>query len=395
MAGERVFAGSLLFAVDALARTLDPAAKPFSSRNPEAIAAWGRGQFEQAVAFDPDFGSAWNAWINQLARSGKAEEALAGAEKALARMSLRSPFNRAQIELAAAGLRKDEPARVAALNALAGLAPNDISTAMALAELEQRLRNFPKSAEWYRRVLAMDSGNTSALNALGYAEAEAGQLEAASQVLERYGRQPDQALNALDSLGEIYFMNGRFSEAENYFSQESAKDPNFLEGAPLLKAAYAHWLAKPSDFSSADAIMKRYLEVRGAHGDRNVILRGAAWLYATGRGKDAVAILQAAARDQKAPDQKAMIERQLSVWRGEVKPPTDLTQLKALYESTNPAADGLIRTIYAAALLGAGKADEARALLQRWPLPESAGDPMLQSLVYPEFLELRKKLGAK
>ena len=382
------FDGSLLFVVDALARTLDPAAKPFSTRNAEAIAAWGQGEFERAVTLDPDFGTSWSAWINQLARSGKADEALLAAEKGLGRVSLRSPLNKAQIELQAAGLRKDETARVAALNTLAGLAPNDIATAIALAELEQRLRNFAKAADWNHRVLAMDPGNAGALNALGYAEGEAGHLDNAAAALRQYGQQPNQASNALDSLGEVYFMNGRFADAEKYFSQASAKDPAFLDGAPLLKAAYARWLAKPADVSAADSVMRRYLDFRMQHGDRTVKWREATWLYSTGREKEAGAALAGA-----PPDQKTSVDRQLSVWRGEVKPPSDLGQLKAVYQSTNPAADGLIRNIYAAALLDAGKMDEARALLTRWPLPESAGDPMLQSLVYPQFIEMRRKLG--
>ena len=72
--------------------------------------------------------------------------------------------------------------------------------------------------------------------------------------------------------------------------------------------------------------------------------------------------------------------------------PDDLNQLKAVYQKTNPAADGLPRTLYAAALVQAGKADEARALLKLWPLPESAADSFLQSLMYPRYLELRKVL---
>ncbi len=382
--------GSVSLAADALARTLDPAAQPFSTRNPDAIAAWGRGDFERAVALDPDFGTAWNGWVQTLARSGQPDEALMVAEKALGRASLRSPLNKAQLQLEAASLQKDEPARVAALNQLAVLAPTDIGTALALAEVEQRLRNFAKSAVWYRRVLAMDPGNTAALNGLGYAEGEAGHLDIAAQVLQQYARLPNQANNALDSLGEIYFMNGRFAEAENYFSQAAARDPNFLDGAPVMKAAYAHWFAPAHDQAGADAILRRYLENRAQHGDPAVIWRESTWLYATGRAKEAVARLTSA-----SPDQKATIDRQLLVWRGEVKPPTDLVQLKRVYESTNPAADGLIRIIYAGTLLNAGQPDEARALLQRWPLPESAGDPLLQSLVFPEFLELRQKLGIR
>ena len=42
--------GTALFAVSALARTLDPqGARPFSTPNPDATAAWGLGEFERAA----------------------------------------------------------------------------------------------------------------------------------------------------------------------------------------------------------------------------------------------------------------------------------------------------------------------------------------------------------
>jgi hypothetical protein len=94
------------------------------------------------------------------------------------------------------------------------------------------------------------------------------------------------------------------------------------------------------------------------------------------------------------PDQGANMERQRAVWRGEAHIPDDLNQLRTVYQSTNPAADGLARTLYAAALVEAGKQDEARTLLKLWPLPESASDSLLQSLMYPRFLELQRTLSA-
>jgi tetratricopeptide (TPR) repeat protein len=390
--------GAVLFAMNTLALALDPAARPFSTSGSDPVAAWGHGDFERALSLDPDFGAAWISSIEQLARSAKPEEAASAADKALARASLRSPLDRARIQLLLAGLRKDQPAREAALSALAGLAPTDVTTVLALAEAEQRRRHFPASAALYRRVLALEPGNAGAMNGLGYAEGEAGHLDAARQALEQYGRQPNQGANALDSLGEVYFMNGRFGEAEKYFSQVNAKDPAFMDGVALMKAAYAHWLAarvlSPTnpggDLAGADAILRRYLDSRARSNDPSVTWRESQWLYATGRPRGAVAKLAS------APDsQKALLDRQLAVWRGEIRPPTDLAELKAIYDSTNPAADGLIRVIYASALLGEGKKDQARALLERWPLPESAGDPQLQSLVFPEFLELRSKLGIK
>jgi thioredoxin-like negative regulator of GroEL len=86
------------------------------------------------------------------------------------------------------------------------------------------------------------------------------------------------------------------------------------------------------------------------------------------------------------------IRRQLVVWQNLNRLPSTLEALKPLYDSEQPAGDGLVRVLYASALLNAGKSDEARAILQRWPLPENGADQALQSIVIPKFLELRKKL---
>lgn len=375
--------GALLFAVSTLARTLDAGAQPFSTPNTDAAVAWGRGEFERAVTLDPDFGTAWESWIQQNQQSGKTEDAVAIAERAMARSSLRSPLNKAQIQLSWALLRRDEAARVAALTELARLAPNDAGALLGLAEIEQRRRRFSAAAEWYRRALVIDPGNGTALNGLGYALGEGGDVDGAKKILEQYGQKAEQATNALDSLGEVHFMNGRFADAEKYFAQATARQANFLSGAPLLKAAYAHWLG--GDLAGADALMQKYLANQN---DRQTVWRQATWLYATGRRDQALAML-----DKAPAEQAAAMQRQRSVWRGEVHPPEDIEQLRKIFEGTNPAVDGLPRTLYAAALAKAGKTEEARALLKTWPLPESAVDPLLQSLLYPRFLELRKTLG--
>ena len=378
--------GTALFAVSALARKLDAdGARPFSTPNPDAAAAWGRGEFERAVTLDPDFGTAWAAWIAQTAQAGKPDLAAEMAGRALARASLRTPLDKAQIQLSYATLRKDEGARAAALTEMARLAPHDTGPLLGLAAIEQQARKYPAAEELYRRVLAIDPGNAGALNSLGYAEGENGNLDAAKKTFEAYGQLPDQAVNALDSLGEVYFMNGRFAEAEKYFAQVSARDPNFLKGAPTMKAAYAHWLG--GDLAGADALMQKYLAFLAKQNDPLAVWRESVWLYATGRQEQAMAVLA-----QAPPDQAATVERQRAVWRGKTHVPDDLTQLRTVYQNTNPAADGLPRTLYAAALVKAGRTDEARALLKLWPLPESAADSLFQSLMYPRFLELRKAL---
>lgn len=378
--------GTVLFAMNSLARTLDAAARPFSTPNADAAEAWGRGEFERAVTLDPDFGTAWLSWMAQAAQAGKPDAATVLAERALARASLRTPLNKAQVQLNAAVLHKDEPARIAALKELATLAPHDTGPFMGLAEIEQRHRRYSAAIELFRRVLDLEPGNPAALNSLGYAQGGNGDLDAAKKTFEIYGQLPVQANNSLDSLGEVHFMNGKFAEAEKYFTQLSAREPGFLNGAPAMKAAYAHWLA--GDLAGADPLMRKYLDLRLKQNDPLVAWREGVWFYATGRPDQAMAALAKA-----PPAQAANMDRQRAVWRGQFHPLEDLEQLKKLVENANPAADGLQRTLYAEALVKAGKKDEARALLKLWPLPESSVDPILQSLLYPRYLALRKTLG--
>jgi tetratricopeptide (TPR) repeat protein len=290
--------------------------------------------------------------------------------------------------LISATIDKDVAGRNAALTALVKMSPNDLSLLSALAETESLARRFTAAADLYRKILAVDPGNSVAMNSLGYAEASAGNVDAAVKALEQYGKSVDQSTNALDSLGEVHFMNGRFAEAERYFQQAYRRDPRFLGGATLMKAAYAHWLA--GDLAGADAIFKRFVEDRMNQKDATAAWREANWLYTTGRREQAVAKLKEASADQ-----PQLAQRQLAVWRGELSAPTDLSALKKLYEGAAPPNDGEFRTLYAKALAAAGKKEEAMPLLARWPLPESGGDPLFQSLVYPEFMELRRELGVK
>jgi hypothetical protein len=60
-----------------------------------------------------------------------------------------------------------------------------------------------------------------------------------------------------------------------------------------------------------------------------------------------------------------------------------------LYRETNPSVDGQIRTLLAWADVETGRIEEARKLVQIYPLPLSAGDPVLASLIFPRFLYLR------
>ena len=373
----------VLEAMNSTAKRLDPAARPFSTSNEEALAAWGRGEFERAVTIDPDFGTAWLSWVESLAAHGQKAEAADVARRALDRSrSSGSDLDRAKIEAGLGHARRRCPAaREQALTKLTALEPNDTAAIANLEETELNARQFRAAAAAFQKILALDPENSGIMNSLGYAEAGAGDLDAARKTLEEYGKQAGQKANSLDSLGEAYFMNGRFADAEKYFLQAHEANPAFLAGDDLQKAAYAHWLA--GDLKGADALMKRYLDLRA--NDPLRAWRDAAWLYSTGRREQAVAELQGMGGNQIAT-------RQLAVWNAKLR--QDVAPLKQAYQRTPPTSDGQVRTFYAAALVASGQKEEARKLLALWPLPaERGGDPLLDSLVFPTFIELRKAVG--
>jgi Tfp pilus assembly protein PilF len=376
--------GEPLAAMNSIARTVDSAARAFSTSNSAAASAWGRGDYEQAVALDPDFGEAWLAWTEKLAAAHDSAGAIETAKRALARSGLRSAIERAQIELALGSLQNDDTALRVALTKLARLAPADPSPQLDLAKLELAARHFAEAANAYRGAIQAGANSPTLENLLGYAEALGGDVGAARKTFEQYGREPGQAVNALDSLGEAFFINGKFNDAEQTFLEAYAKDPTFLNGLTLWKAAHARWLK--GDLKGADGLMDKYWESRVKARDRLVAWRRANWLYATGRREEAVMLLM-----HTPPEAGDVARRQIAAWNDPAAVPTDSNMLQQIYEHTDPVNDGLVRTFYAAALLRAGHRDEARGLLARWPIPDSS-DSLLQSFLYPQYLELKKAL---
>lgn len=379
--------GNAILAADSLARLLDASAKPFSSANAQAVEAWGRRNFEQAVQLDPDFGAAWR----DLVQSKAADKAVASesAGRALARTKLRSPLERAQIALLDGQLRGDGGAASKARAELVRLVPGDAALMRRFAEEETAARNFAQAAKFYQSLMPLEPGDPSVANLLGYAQFFAGDLVGARKSFEAYGRLPGQAANALDSEGEVLFMAGQFAEAEQKFLGAHAANPAMLGGADLQKAAYAHWLG--GDLAGADKLFEQYMKYKSQSVESVEPWRSAVWDYATGREANAAERLR-----QVTGPAAAMAQAQLQVLskRAEVvaKLTGDLPGLERAYRGTAPSADGMVRVLYATALLKAGRKAEAERLAVLWPLPDS-GEAALQPLLYPLYLELKKDLA--
>jgi tetratricopeptide (TPR) repeat protein len=377
--------GDPLHAADAIAKAMDPSARAFGTASPAAMEAWGKRDFQKATQLDPDFGAAWR----ELIRASQPEQALELAGKAVSRASLRGPVEQAQISLLAAQLRRDDDAVGKASLQLATLVPNDAELLRRMAEEASNSRRFALSVEFYRRLIRIQGGDSGVYNQLGYAQFFAGDLAGARKSFDEYSKDPGQEANASDSQGEVLFMAGQFREAEQYFQKAHATNPAMLDGGDLLKAAYARWLA--GDLKGADSIFDGYIRYRSEHADQTVGWRHAAWEYTTGRETLALDRLK-----KESGPAAAMAQAQLQVFANRDKViqglTKDLTALGQKYARTAPASDGAVRVLYAKGLLDAGRKTDAEKLMALWPLPES-GDPALQPLIYPLYLELKKALG--
>ncbi|MEI9815017.1 MAG: tetratricopeptide repeat protein [Acidobacteriota bacterium] len=245
-------------------------------------------------------------------------------------------------------------------------------------------RRFAEAVGLYERIQKLEPEDVTLLNSLGYAQFFNGDLESARKSFTEYAKTPGQEANGLDSLGEVLLMAGQFTEAEGKFKEAHTRNPELLNGGDLMKAAYAHWLG--GDLPGADKMMEEYFTYRAQHNDQTVIWRRALWsILPVGRMPPSLRLKAAMGPVGQ------LAQRQLLVWQNAEGLIQDIPALERGYRGSPPAADGIVRTLYARALARAGRTQEAAKLIALWPLPE-IGDPLLQGFQYPYFLELKKSL---
>jgi tetratricopeptide (TPR) repeat protein/TolB-like protein len=299
---EAPVAGGVVAPSGALAMQLSPQSRPYTTRNQDAVHAYAEGLdtpdpaaagqlYERAVAADPNFGAAYEEWISAEVARRNAAGAQHVLDLAKARGDAIPAYERARLSLAAAELKGDSVARMQALSALAKTGPQDAGVYKGLAEAALQGRRYRDAVNAYQQALALAPTDVGLLNSLGYAEAYLGDLDRALDALRKYERlQPGQA-NPIDSQADVNFYTGHYAEAEKLYLAAQAKDPNFLGGAEILKAAQARLAT--GDMTGADTIFQQYANQLDARHDPGATFRKAQWKYLSGRRKEAVAMLSA------------------------------------------------------------------------------------------------------
>jgi Flp pilus assembly protein TadD len=299
-------------ALKRLAHEFSPSSAPYLTSNPEALMLYTTAVdrpaiqavplLRNAVAADPDFGPAWVGLAELNPTTATVDEALAHNV---------DPIDKASLQLVKAALENDRPARVAALRTLATLTPADLALRKSLAENETALGQFAQAAADWRKLRDASPSDKDAWNQLGYALAWSGDFNAAIDAETAYSARFPEDPNALDSTGDVYFLYGKFSDAASWYLKANRKNPEFLGGGDLYKAAWAQFRA--GDQTKAAATFELFRKARAKQTPAAFALFEGDWLYRTGHEKEAEALLRKAAGD--APPQFASgVWSQLVIW---------------------------------------------------------------------------------
>ncbi len=314
-------------AAGALARQISSRASSYGTRNSAAVQAYVLGMeatdpqvaaqhFQESIRADPDFEPPYAYLAQSKVQQRDQSGATALLEQAMAHRDRMPEIDRAQLEFDAANVSGNMASRQRALAGLARLTPNDPAVWSSMGEAAMSRQDYRQSVEAYQKALSLQPEDFAILNQLGYASAYAGDLQAAVRALQQCETLRPADANPLDSLGDVNLLYGRLREAENFYLQAAKKDPAFLGGGDLRKAAMARLMS--GDIAGAGALARQYREHRAQLRDPLVDYYQAEWLWISGSRKEGFQRLEDFARHvENGPLKEAAAEAygELAVWR--------------------------------------------------------------------------------
>ncbi len=207
-----------------------------------------RTSFEKAVEKDPKFALAhfYLARVyNKLALAPQAEKAMETFKK-LSKVSPGKGQDALHIAALSAYLDKDMAGYEKGLKDVIKTYPGDKRAHAELAWYYSNSKKFPEAVAEFEKALAIDPNFGYALNLLAYTYAEMGQTEKAIQTFDRYAAAFPADANPIDSMGDLYFLTGKFDLARAKYQQALAVKPGF---ASTWKLAYLY--AMDGDYDAA------------------------------------------------------------------------------------------------------------------------------------------------
>lgn len=247
------------------------------------------GVLEKAVEKDPEFALPFiylARIYSDLADAPKATEALDKFKKLSKTQEGRGKDGLYTAALAAFA-EGDKDGYVKGLKEVIRAYPDDKRARVDLAWFLKNNKKYDEAIAQFEKALQIDPSFGYALNMMAYTFTEMGEQEKALQTFERYAAvQPGDA-NPLDSMGDMYFLTGKFGLAREKYAAALAIRPEF---ASAWKLAYLH--AMDGDYAQAVRWVDYFISHAMSDGIR---AQGHQWkgLYAsvTGRFEEALSEL--------------------------------------------------------------------------------------------------------
>lgn len=357
--------------LESLGRSLDASALRPGTRSLRALRHYAEGRlqagpaaansYREALAADPGFAAPYFRWAELLLAQGDRAGAARILDLAAGQATRFGEVDRVRLGVLAATVREDTGARIQALRQLVQLTPRDAAALRSLGAAELAAGEVAQGAARYREVARLEPFNPLVWNELGYAEAVARNADAARRALEEYQRLAPGEANPLDSLGDVNYYLGRFGEAERFYRQAYERNPAFLAGAPLYKAARARLMS--GDREGAGKIFEEYLGGRRKAGDPFTAVRRAQWEGLTGKRDAAEKRLREVIPQLRSAEAAAWAGAQIAAWR--IADSDFAGARKYAGEAAQRAQSGLVRSWARLCLFLAGGAAPAAELEAR------------------------------
>ncbi len=278
----------------ALAAQPAPPASPSLSADGEAMAPYAKGldqwlkgdtvaaasAFDEAVAKDPTFASAWLQLAIASDKLGKDDRALEAARQAVAQLDERSGRIRYEARALEASLAGDFEQAQQILNALITRYPHDVEARVTLAEAYGEEGQLDRAQAELKRIVAASPNHPRAAYLLGKYAILAGDHRAAADdylvralvTQNRLGNLQGRA-DVENALGIALFELGRYDEARQHY--QNAIDLRRLigdeRGVAAATANVARIHLRQGQYDTARAGLQQSLEIVERIGNRQMV----------------------------------------------------------------------------------------------------------------------------
>jgi tetratricopeptide (TPR) repeat protein len=269
-------------------------------------------------------------------------------------------------------------------------APDEPNPLDSLGEVHFMLGKFAEAERYFLDAYRMNAAFLGGIDLLKAAECRLmlGNLTGADEFFQKYS---DTRRNARDPVADIVKLQWAYMTGRR--KQTVAALESGLAGIPANVRSYAEVQLAVWKLDLGDRPRAAELAAAAAHDATNPQMAALAAICRFIVEPRANASEWAIAAERTFSDPGAVAIKQTALAYGllyarEFAPAAQV--FKALYEEANPAVDGDIRTLYAWALVQSGHSQEARPLVQCYPIMLGpASNPIFSSLVFPRFLQVR------